>query len=46
MRKLRQILCCVFALAVLFFSLNGCHTVKGARKDVQEGGKAITEPVE
>ena len=46
MRKLSQILCCVLALAVIFFSLNGCNTVKGTRKDVQEAGDAITEPVE
>jgi predicted small secreted protein len=40
-RKIRQVLCCVFALAILLFSLSGCNTWAGVGQDIQRSGEAI-----
>ena len=42
-RKMMTLLLATLFLAGLFGTLAGCNTVEGAGKDVQAGGKAISD---
>jgi predicted small secreted protein len=45
MAKIKKIICCIiiFAVSAVF---TGCHTVKGAGQDIEQGGKAIQREAE
>ncbi len=42
-RKIMASLMAVLFVAGLFGTLAGCNTMEGAGKDIQQGGKAITD---
>lgn len=42
-KKIKKLLCCVFALALLLFGLSGCNTWAGVGQDIQRGGEAIED---
>ena len=41
MKKVRQVLFCALAFAILMLTVGGCNTWSGVGKDIQRGGEAI-----
>ena len=40
-KKVRQVLFCAVAFAILMLTVSGCNTWSGVGKDIQRGGEAI-----
>jgi len=43
---MKKIVAALLAVALLSISTVGCHTVKGAGRDIQRGGQAVEEAAE
>jgi len=45
-KTMKKIVAALLAVALLSISTVGCHTVKGAGRDIQRGGQAVEEAAE
>lgn len=43
---MKRIIGVLLAVALLSISTVGCHTIKGAGRDIQRGGQAVEEAAE